>query len=99
MTLNGKTALITGAAAGLGRPLRRLFATSTRRVLPTRARPSKGLGAECLPLHRDVASSRHVSRVFEKACSRFDTVHVLVNNAAMVPEHSIRSIASIAPIC
>lgn len=94
MELSGKVALVTGAAAGLGRAIALAFARAGGRLvicdindqgLAETATSIEALGAECLALRCDVSSSSNVASMFDKACDRFDTVHVLVNNAAVIP--------------
>jgi 3-oxoacyl-[acyl-carrier protein] reductase len=94
MNLNGKVALVTGAAAGLGKAIALAFAQAGGRLvicdinergLRETAAAIEALGAECLDVRCDVSSSAHVASMFSSACARFGTVHVLVNNAAMIP--------------
>ena len=95
MDLKGKVSLITGAAGGFGRVLAIEFARAHGRIvicdikedaLLETAKSVEALGAECLPIKCDLASSAEVAAMFEKACAHFGTVQVLVNNAAIVPE-------------
>ncbi|MGV7216029.1 SDR family NAD(P)-dependent oxidoreductase [Bradyrhizobium sp. UFLA05-112] len=94
MVLNGKIAVVTGAAAGLGRAIALAYARAGARLaicdineksLAETACAIEAAGAECFSVRCDVSSSAMVAAMFERACSRFGTVHVLVNNAAMVP--------------
>ena len=94
MNLAGKVALVTGAAAGLGKAIALAFARaggrlavcdiSEKGLAETRAEV-EALGAKCLALHCDISSSAEVASMFNAICAAYGTVHVLVNNAAMIP--------------
>ena len=98
MKLEGKVALVTGAAGGLGRAIAVALAKEGASVVACDVN-EQGLavvanevaaecarhGASCLAVRCDVSSSGDVARMFHEAASRFGTVHVLVNNAALVP--------------
>ncbi|MDI9847310.1 SDR family oxidoreductase [Rhodoblastus sp. 17X3] len=94
MNLNGKTAIVTGGGAGLGRAITLAYARAGARLvvcdindhaLDETTTAVKALGAECLSVHCDVSSSGAVASMFEQVCTQFGTVHVLVNNAATIP--------------
>ncbi|HJU99767.1 MAG TPA: SDR family NAD(P)-dependent oxidoreductase [Burkholderiaceae bacterium] len=94
-TLHNRVALVTGAGRGLGRAIALALADAGARVAicdidtdtleTTRAAIEAG-GGECLALHCDVASSAAVDAMFAQLVARFGTLHILVNNAARVPE-------------
>ena len=42
------------------------------------------LGAQALGVRCDVSSSESVTEMFERIAARFGTLHILVNNAALV---------------
>lgn len=90
----GKVALVTGAAGGLGRAIALNFAAHGATVvacdvnqsgLDTLAQELTQAAANHLCLLCDVSDSAAVAALFAQACQRFGTVHILVNNAAMVP--------------
>lgn len=94
MRLNGKTALVTGAAGGLGRAIALAFAQEGAQVaicdidcerLNETEKELYKLGHTPLTLQCDVSSSRQVAEMFDKIRTRLDVLHVLVNNAAVVP--------------
>ena len=94
MTLAGQVALVTGGAGGLGKGIAKALATAgadvaicdiDRTALAAAERELAALGARCLTVHCDVSSSEQVERMFGEVVSRFGTLHVLVNNAALVP--------------
>lgn len=93
--LHNRVALVTGAGRGLGRTIALALADAGARVAicdidtdnleTTRAAIEAG-GGECLALHCDVASSAAVDAMFAQLVARYGTLHILVNNAARVPE-------------
>ncbi|MNF29573.1 3-oxoacyl-[acyl-carrier-protein] reductase FabG [compost metagenome] len=95
MKLNGRVALITGGAGGLGHAIALRMAGEGACVVicdinevaleATRAE-IEGRGAQCLALRCDVSSSAEVAAMFDQIDARFGTLHILVNNAALVPD-------------
>ncbi|HQY71465.1 MAG TPA: SDR family NAD(P)-dependent oxidoreductase [Pseudomonadales bacterium] len=95
MQLKDKVAVITGAAGGLGRGIGRRFAREGARLVVCDIDESglaplreeiEAAGGECLALPCDVSSSASVDAMFARTDARFGTVHILVNNAALVPD-------------
>ena len=93
LELEGRVALITGAAQGMGRAVaERMAATGARLVLNDRnpqtlratANDLEGESAEVEAVSGDVTSSGDVSRMVERALERFGAIHVLVNNAGVL---------------
>ena len=90
-TLRGKTAVITGAASGIGRALaHRLSRERMRLVLADVDGPRLREVARALPgalaVRADVSRMRDVEALAAKAYARFGAVHLLCNNAG-VAEH------------
>ena len=92
MRLKGKTAVITGAGAGIGRAIARAFAEEganvvvadiNSRAAEETAKSISEAGATALAVHTDVADPGSVERLVKAALNRFRSVHVLVNNAAI----------------
>jgi 3-oxoacyl-[acyl-carrier protein] reductase len=46
-------------------------------------------GAQCLALRCDVSSSSEVAQLFASIVERFGTLHILVNNAALIPNRPV----------
>lgn len=93
LELEGKVALITGAAQGMGRAVaERMAGGGARLVLNDRnpqtlratATDLQGEAAEVEAVTGDVTSSGDVSRMVERALERFGAIHVLVNNAGVL---------------
>ncbi|MEM5383127.1 SDR family NAD(P)-dependent oxidoreductase [Paraburkholderia phymatum] len=92
--LEGRVALVTGAGRGLGGAIAIDLARAGADVaicdidMPaleaTRA-AVEATGVRCLALRCDISSSSEVTRLFAAIAERFGTLHILVNNAARVP--------------
>lgn len=88
--LEGKVAIITGAAAGMGEAHARRFVAEGAKTVITDINAAAGtalaaeLGENALFVALDVASSASWQQVVEQAEARFGPVSVLVNNAGIV---------------
>ena len=92
--LHGKVVVVTGAGLGLGGTIAQAMARQGASLvicdvdlsaLESTARTIGAIGAECLALQCDVSDSAAVDQLFAQAAERLGTVHVLVNNAARIP--------------
>src|SRR5262247_488710 len=87
MKLDGKVAIITGAAQGIGEAYARRFAAEGARVVVADVNADKGaavakdVGGTFERL--DVSSEADTKRVAEAVAKRFGRIDVLVNNAAI----------------
>jgi 3alpha(or 20beta)-hydroxysteroid dehydrogenase len=84
--LEGKTAIITGAAGGIGAATARLFVAEGANVVLTDLQESGAsiaheLGSSAVFLTHDVSDKAVWAKVVETALSRFGRLDVLVNNA------------------
>lgn len=87
----GKTAIVTGASAGIGRAIAREFADNggnlvlvarqATRLSEVTKEISNRFGVEVLPIAADVGSPDEPDRVVASALERFGSVDILVNNA------------------
>ena len=93
MKLDGKNALVTGAAVGIGKAIAQEFAKEGANVAVIDIQDEKGKavveeivqqGVKSLYLHCDVTNSDAASSVFESACRQFGGLDILVNNAAVI---------------
>jgi len=88
--LDGKVALITGGARGMGKAHARHFVAEGARVVLGDLLDDKGmalaaeLGDNCRYLHQDVTSERDWAAAVRAAVGAFGTLNVLVNNAGIL---------------
>jgi len=87
--LEGKVAVVTGGASGIGRETVRRFAEEGARVcvVDLADEPGEEIASEIdgLYAHADVTSAEDVQRVYREAAGRFGGLDVLFNNAGISP--------------
>ena len=93
--LDGKVAIITGGATGIGQATAKLFAAEGAKVVVTTSRNEAALletveeivaaGGEALPVLADAGSEADWELVIEKTLERFGKINLLVNNAGRRP--------------
>lgn len=89
MRLEGKIAIVTGGASGIGAATARLFVAEGAKVLLTDLQIEKGellasdLGPSAAFLRHDVASEQDWAAAIDRADRAFGPVTVLVNNAGI----------------
>lgn len=88
--LNGKTAIITGAARGMGAATAKLFLQEGANVVLTDILVEEGhataeaLGDKALFVPHDVRSEEDWTRVIAEALRVFGGINILINNAGIV---------------
>lgn len=88
--LEGKVAIITGAARGMGAAHARMFAAQGARVVMTDLSEDAGkalaaqIGGQCLFLKHDVTKLEEWSGIVEAAKEAFGGIDILVNNAGIL---------------
>ncbi|MCH6264510.1 glucose 1-dehydrogenase [Neobacillus citreus] len=93
--LEGKVAIITGAAQGMGAAHARRFVEEGAKVVLTDLNEEKGsqfaseLGENALFLKQNVTSAEDWANVVAKAEEKFGPVNILVNNAGITMAKSI----------
>ncbi len=93
--LEGKVAIITGAAQGMGASHARRFVAEGAKVVLTDLNEEKGnevakeLGANAIFMKQNVASAADWANVVAKAEENFGPVNILVNNAGITAAKSI----------
>jgi NAD(P)-dependent dehydrogenase (short-subunit alcohol dehydrogenase family) len=93
MKLANRTALVTGAAQGIGKGIAEVFASEGADVVindincaeetEALARWIRALGRRALVIHADVTSREHVEAMFQRAAREMGPIDVLVNNAGI----------------
>ena len=90
--LQGKTAIITGAAAGIGEVTAKLFAAEGGRLvlcelatapLEELARSIGEEGGEAIAVECNVAKESDVKSMIAKTLEAFGKIHILINNAGI----------------
>jgi NAD(P)-dependent dehydrogenase (short-subunit alcohol dehydrogenase family) len=91
--LDGKVAVITGAASGIGRESARRFAAEGARVCVVDLADEAGeaVAAEVggLYLHADVTDEDEVAAMYARAAERWGGIDVLFNNAGIAPPDDV----------
>lgn len=96
----GKSALVTGAALGLGRAAAELLAREGARVTVTDVKEAEGraaadaivdAGGEAMFVRHDVASEADWNAALDACASRFGGLDILVNNAGVALAGSVEA--------
>ena len=94
MSMTGKTAIVTGAATGIGRATAQLLAERGARVVAAGLQPERlretvaeiaAAGGEAIAVDADVSDPAAIEQVAARAQEAFGGADVLVNNAASYP--------------
>lgn len=93
MELKNKVVVITGSSSGIGRTTAIRFAKEGAKIVVNYRENRTGgeetvqeiekLGAESLIIQADVSKPEDVERMFEEVIKKFNTVDILINNAAI----------------
>jgi len=99
--LDQKTAIITGGASGIGEATVRLFIDEGTRVVIADIQEARGkrfaaeLGDGASFHHTDVSKESDIESVVAHACSRFDKLDCMVNNAGIAGSYVRSSIREV----
>ena len=89
MDLKGKSAIVTGAASGIGAEIARVYARAGAKVCVAdldaigAERLAKDIGGGAIGVRMDVTSEAEVEQGVEEATRRLGSVHILVSNAGV----------------
>lgn len=95
--LQGKVAVITGGASGIGAATARLFVSEGAKVVLVDLNEEKGkaferelkaLNAEALFIKANITSEAEVAQIFKQAIEAFGKVDVVFNNAGIGRVHA-----------
>jgi short chain dehydrogenase. len=91
--LDGKVAIVTGAASGMGKAIAKLFAKEGAKVTVSdineegakeTVREIEADGGTAIAVKTNVASEEDVNHLVDKTVETFGTVDILVNNAGIM---------------
>jgi NAD(P)-dependent dehydrogenase (short-subunit alcohol dehydrogenase family) len=94
-TLDNKTAIITGAASGMGKAIAQLFALEGANVVIADLKQAeiddvvnaiKNAGGKCIGLVCNVSIESEVKLLMDTALKHFNSVDILVNNAGVMDD-------------
>ena len=96
LSLQGRTALVTGAATGIGRAIALLFAQAGARVVVNHrgqdaeaaslVQAIEAAGGQAIAISADVSDASAVQRLVDEAIAACGDLHILVNNAGIIQE-------------
>lgn len=98
-SLSGKTAIITGGAAGIGNATAEFFLKKGVNVVLADLNPkvhelAKSMGERCIGVAGDVCDQAYPKQVIEAAVDAFGKVDILVNCAGIVALENAESISA-----
>lgn len=99
MQLQGKCAIVTGAASGIGAEIARVFAAAGAKVCIAdvdgagAARAATGLGGGALGVRMDVTNEAEVERGVDEAARKLGGIDILVSNAGVQHIDSIAEVS------
>jgi NAD(P)-dependent dehydrogenase (short-subunit alcohol dehydrogenase family) len=90
MRLANKVAIVTGGGSGIGKAIAQAFVREGANVAIAGRDPAKlesvaqEIGPACLAVAADVSKAADVQRLVNAAIGKFQRIHILVNNAAVL---------------
>ena len=104
--LSGKTAIVTGGGQGLGAAICRVLSNAKANVVVNYFNDSEGinrkraeetvskLGQKAIAIEADVRNLQVVQKMFERSIDHFGQVDIVVNNAAIISDRTIKKMSS-----
>lgn len=98
--LEGKVAIVTGAAMGMGEATAKLFAESGAKVVVADFNDEKGqnvvneiiaAGGDAFFVHVDISKSDEVKAMVAATVAKYGKLDVAINNAALTPDQGLIS--------
>jgi 3-oxoacyl-[acyl-carrier protein] reductase len=96
LSLQGRTALVTGASSGIGRAIARAYAQAGAAVVINHLGNAadaaavvaeiQSNGGRAVALEADVSQAPAVARLLQEATQALGPIHILVNNAGIIQE-------------
>jgi len=92
--MNGKVAIVTGAARGIGRAIALRFGQEGASVAVVDLREAEGhetvrlieaAGSQAMFIHTDVSDQDQVQAMVDTVVKQWGAIHILVNNAGICP--------------
>lgn len=97
MQLNGKTAIVTGGARGIGKAIAMTLAAAGANIVINYTRSSKEadevveeakkLGVSALAVKADVSKNDEIENLVKEVLNHFDSIDILVNNAGITRDN------------
>ena len=96
MAPNGKVAVVTGAAQGIGKTIALLFAAKGASLVlcdinleaaEKTAREIEEKGGKCLALKSDVSNFQDAEKIIKQAVEHFGSLDILINNAGITRDN------------
>ena len=101
MSLKGKVALVTGASQGIGKTTAIALAKEGASIIVNYIGDHEGangvveeikkLGADAIALEADISNFKEVEEMFEKVKEKFKKLNILVNNAGIVKDRTLKN--------
>ena len=95
LRLNGRTALVTGGAGGIGTAICQVLARAGAHIgvhyhtnetgAVALQEQINGSGGNATPVYADVTSKTDIESMFDAVCAETGTVDILINNAGVYP--------------
>lgn len=105
INLSDKTAIVTGGGQGLGAATCKILVQAGANVVVNYFDDSEGinhkratqtateLGGRAMAIEADIRNAQQIEQMFEKAISHFGTIDIVVNNAGVLRDRTIKKMS------